>query len=544
MYAKGSLQQQHKNQKKNNMIKRIKALILLFYNLIWLLLYSFIDFVSLRMGFRNPRETIFLKENFAPIYDELTDVILLPRADSHALPSDFPSGIYVRNGPNPQYIATRGDYHWFDGDSMLHGVTVDKNGNMRYRNRYTKTYKYLAEKLHKQAIVYGIKNYLNVFVQLDYWYQKIVKGLQIPTRGTANTSVVFHAGKLFANLEVDKPYHILVPSLDTAGQYDFDGKLKHPVTAHPKIDPDSGEMIMMCYYISEPKLGYSIVDKNGQLVHDVMFEKSPFPTMMHDFACTKNYTIFTFFPLVFEKKNVLYGKSPWEFKSELNTKIAVVPRRYNPETDEIQWFEAKSGWAFHTCNSYEEGDEIIIQSCRSNSISIDFTGNTEQEYQQNYSGALYEYRLNMKTKQVKEQPLMIRAERSNGSTTETLYGDFPVINDLHETKKNRYVWLGRFGKSNIVMNAIVKVDLENLTYREYRFKDTQSGGEWVVVRKQNATAEDDVYVVGFLYDESNELSTFEVIDGKTMNTDKMTIAQLPRRVPYGFHGKYVKSEQY
>ena len=29
--------------------------------------------------------------------------------------------------------------------------------------------------------------------------------------------------------------------IETMGRVEYDGKVKHPVTAHPKVDPDTGE---------------------------------------------------------------------------------------------------------------------------------------------------------------------------------------------------------------------------------------------------------------------------------------------------------------
>ena len=51
------------------------------------------------------------------------------------LPTDI-DGVYVRNGPNPQF-APIGRYHYFDGDGMLHAVHFD-GGRATYRNRYVR----------------------------------------------------------------------------------------------------------------------------------------------------------------------------------------------------------------------------------------------------------------------------------------------------------------------------------------------------------------------------------------------------------------------
>ena len=60
---------------------------------------------------------------------------------------------------------------------------------------------------------------------------------------TASTAMVQHANKTHAVLEVDLPFEVKVDvdeqnSLDivSVGFYDYDGQLKHPLSAHPKVD--------------------------------------------------------------------------------------------------------------------------------------------------------------------------------------------------------------------------------------------------------------------------------------------------------------------
>ena len=61
----------------------------------------------------------FLQGNFAPVQEEITADNLKVIA---TLPPEM-DGMFVRNGPNPQFPPL-GNYHWFFGDGMLHGVRV------------------------------------------------------------------------------------------------------------------------------------------------------------------------------------------------------------------------------------------------------------------------------------------------------------------------------------------------------------------------------------------------------------------------------------
>src|SRR3546814_16963764 len=60
----------------------------------------------------------YLDGIFRPVFEEVTATDL---DSDRPIPADI-DGIYVRNGHNPIYRPQSGRYHWFDGDSMVHGV--------------------------------------------------------------------------------------------------------------------------------------------------------------------------------------------------------------------------------------------------------------------------------------------------------------------------------------------------------------------------------------------------------------------------------------
>ncbi|KAI3689928.1 hypothetical protein L2E82_47899 [Cichorium intybus] len=52
--------------------------------------------------------------------------------------------------------------------------------------------------------------------------------------------------------------------------------------------------------------------------------------------------------------------------------------------------------------------------------------------------------------------------------------------------------------------------------------------------------EDDGYIVSYVHDENNGESRFLVMDAKSSTLEIVSIVKLPRRVPYGFHGLFVR----
>ncbi len=178
----------------------------------------------------------FLDGNFAPVRKEIkTDALKV----IGELPPDL-SGMFVRNGPNPQWTPI-GQYHWFDGDGMLHGVRIS-NGVATYRNQYVQTKKWQRENQALKAIWSG---WLEP-QQLDT--PKDVSG------NTANTALVWHAGKFLALWEGGAPHAIQIPNLETIGEYTYNGKLVSAFTAHPKVDAVTGEMMFFGCSFAPPYL--------------------------------------------------------------------------------------------------------------------------------------------------------------------------------------------------------------------------------------------------------------------------------------------------
>mgnify|MGYP003314324315 CR=1 FL=1 len=160
--------------------------------------------------------------------------------------------VLVRNGFNP--VSGYSD-HWFFGNGMLHGVYLE-NGKASYKNKYVRTPYY--------------ENDLNVMSSFGDL-----------AASPANTHIVNHAGKLLALEETSLPWCV-DKKLETVGLEDFHGKLNTAMTAHPRVCPETGEMLFFGYSMfSEPFLNYYRVSSQGALVQSEPIEL-PRPVMMHD----------------------------------------------------------------------------------------------------------------------------------------------------------------------------------------------------------------------------------------------------------------------
>ena len=154
-------------------------------------------------------------------------------------------------------------------------------------------------------------------------------------KNTANTATVRHAGRMFSLLEAAPPTEF-DRDLNTLGECDFGGRLQGPMTAHPKVDPVSGDMLFFGYSPVAPYLRYSEVNAAGELVNCTEIE-IPAPVMMHDFVVTEHYAIFLDAPAVFDLRQMLDGHDPMSWQPDNGTRLGVIPR--GGSGTDVRWFE-------------------------------------------------------------------------------------------------------------------------------------------------------------------------------------------------------------
>jgi carotenoid cleavage dioxygenase-like enzyme len=283
-----------------------------------------------------------LRGNFAPLRMECDAADLIIRGE---LPEAL-SVTYYRNGPDPQF-PPRGGHHWFAGDGMLHMFRID-GGRVSYRNRWARTVKWRLEREAGRAL-------FDPFNPMGS--DSSVVGIQAD--GLANTNVVWHGGRLLALEEAHAPFEIDADTLESIGPWRFDGALEGPMTAHPKIDPVSGEMLFFGYMVDAPfgaGMSYQVVDAAGRLTRSERFE-APYPSMVHDFITTDRHVIFPIFPLTGSLQRAMAGGPPFAWEPDRPSCIGVMPR--DGSVADIRWFETDPCYVFHPMNAYDDGNRIV-----------------------------------------------------------------------------------------------------------------------------------------------------------------------------------------
>lgn len=432
-----------------------------------------------------------LRGNGRPVTEELT---LADLKVNGKIPEEL-NGRYVRTGPNP---ITGTSTHPFLGDGMLHGMRLRDGKAEWYRNRYVQT----------PFITDPSVDVLDLSVMMDMKSSK------------ANTHVMGHAGKILVLEEGHFPY-VVDGQLDTVGPTDFEGALTGSFTAHPKICPTTGELLAFGYSALEPYLRYLRVSADGKLVQTENITVGG-PTMMHDFNITQNNVIFMDLPAVFNLELAMTGEMPIRWDESYPARLGVMPR--NGNDTQVRWFDINPCYVFHPLNSYEDGDKIIIDVARFSHMwkasTMDFPPPELWRWTiDTVSGKVHE-------EQVDDRP-----------------AEFPRVADSVIGMKHRYGYLAGMSQTkdpSEASGAILKYDRETGVRSDIEFGRGRTGGEPVFVPAANSSAEDDGYLMTYIYDASSDSSSFVIMDAASMDSEPVASIDLPR-IPGGFHGSWIEA---
>ncbi len=474
----------------------------------------------LAMNSRSPESNPYLEGVFAPVGEER---VLADLSVKGELPRDL-NGFFLRNGPNPRF-APPGRYHWFDGDAMIHAVHFEE-GRATYRNRYIQTRDFEAENRAGHPLWKGIR-------------EPFDPASPSPNKNTANTDLAFHAGRLLAMFwQGADSYEIALPDLETRGVCDFGGSYQGTMTAHPKVDARTGEMMFMDYNVfAEPWLAYGVVGADGRLKHHTPIEV-PGPRFFHDLAITENYTILLDLPLIWHTERMKKGKRLAYFDPHVPARFGILPR--HGSNADVRWFEDDACYILHVINAFErsgeDGDEIVMYAGRmDNPIPgrrYDPARGPLLHFLQ-VQPFLNEWRFNLKTGETKRRQLDDRAM------------EFPRMNDDRLGASARFGYAPLLApEREVIFEGFIKYDAAGGEPQLYRYGKGLCGGEVVFLPRDGAdylsgaAAEDDGWLGTFVHDRREGSTEFWVMDAANLEAGPLAQVAVPGHVPAGFHATW------
>ncbi|BBY19213.1 carotenoid oxygenase family protein [Mycolicibacterium litorale] len=474
----------------------------------------------------------YLEDVFAPLAQEHTLIDLEVEGE---IP-EYLDGRYLRNGPNPIGEVDPLLYHWFIGDGMVHGIRIRDGKAEWYRNRWVRG--------PQAARVLG---------------ERPPRGHYGGSPIGANTNVIGHAGKTLALVEAGLANYELTDELDTVGVCDFYGTLTGGYTAHPKRDPDTGELHAVSYSMSRGNtVQYSVIGADGRARRTVDIEVTGSP-MMHDFSLTERHVVFYDLPVTFDVRqatamtvprglrlparlvlSALIGRVrvpdpvsarqplpkeadrrfPYSWNPRYPARVGVMPR--DGAAADVRWFDVEPCYVFHPMNAYEDGDTIVLDVIRHPKMfATDHLGPNEGP------PTLDRWTVDLADGKIRESRIDDRGQ------------EFPRVDERRVGKRHRYGYAPAVGDRPTGSDMLIKHDLAGGGTLTRSFGDGKVVGEFVFESSSPDAAEDDGVLMGYVYDRSTDRSALAILDAQTLQD--VAVVRLPHRVPAGFHGNWVPS---
>lgn len=446
--------------------------------------------------------------NFAPITFE-AEARFLPVVGE--LPRGL-SGTLYRNGPNPLFQPDDpAHHHWFLGDGMVHAFSLH-DGRASYRNRWVRTGKFEAEAAAGAPIAFS--------------FGRPPEGVR--NEGVANTNVLFHAGKLLALEEGHLPIELDPHSLATRGPQSFGGTLEGPFTAHPKIDPLTGELIFFGYSAGgplTPTMSYGTLASDGRMARFERFE-APYCAMVHDFIVTERHVLFPVLPLVGDLPRAMRGGPAFAWEPEKGAHIGLIDRTRG--TASLRWFRAESCFVFHVLNAWEQDGRVLADVMQFDTPPL-FPRPDGAMAETGTSARLVRWSLDPGA----------GTDAFSRTELDDLPGEFPRFDERRAGLPHRYGAIAARTRDGSVQDSIAWYDLVGGRRTLYTLPEGDGISEPVFVPRAPDADEGDGWLLALAYRAAENQSDLLVLDTDAIDRGPVARVALAHRVPFGFHGNFV-----
>jgi carotenoid cleavage dioxygenase-like enzyme len=436
---------------------------------------------------------IFLSGLHAPMQEEVS-IEDLPVTGT--IPPQL-DGRYLRIGPNPM-SADPDNYHWFIGDGMIHGVRIENGRALWYRNRWVRS----------EAVTNALG-------------EERVEGPRNRS-DTVNTNILGFAGRTLGLVEAGSTPVEIGETLETLRYADFDGTLHGSFTAHPHVDPRTGEMHGICYEGSNPvAIRYVVVNSQGKVRREVEIPVEHGP-MIHDSAITQRFAIILDLPVTFSPEAAMSGHPfPYRWNESHQARIGLLPRE--GEAADMIWVPVDPCFVFHTVNAYDADDGTVI---------LDVVVH-DRMFSKSMAGP------DSQPRGLERWIVDPSARTVDRITIDPTPQEFPRSDERLIGLPYRYAYTMAL-TGPFLGAALYKHDLETRGREVHDFGRYRHPGEFVFVPASPDAAEDEGWLIGLVVDAELQTTDLVILNARDFEGEPQANIRIPHRVPPGFHGNWVQ----
>jgi carotenoid cleavage dioxygenase-like enzyme len=408
-----------------------------------------------------------------------------------------------------------------------------KGGKAYYKGRYVRTERY-RNQIEAGRQVYG-------YYRNPYTDDARVRDIANPNRRTtANTTPVILGGKLYATKEDGLPYEIDPNTLETRGQTNFGGAWKgETFTAHPKVDPTTGETFGYGYEatgLCSRDVFVCRFDRAGNITKQWRFE-APHTSVLHDMWLTQDHIVIPGGGLVTNLEWLKAGGKHWGWDRSKPSWHAVVSREGGSE--DIRYFFGPERSIVHTANARTEGNRIVLEAPVANGNTWPFFPDVQGAPYKPVPNTFRRITLDLGARDgaIEEKELV-----------DTPMSSFTRIDERYVTLPYRYVFVqyadSRFDSGDVLGrtdgNCIGRFDLQTGELKPFFAGTGRAVHEPVFIPRNASSAEGDGYLLAVGNNVIQATTELYVIDALSM--EELARVTLPFRSSPQVHGTWANAD--
>lgn len=449
------------------------------------------------------------------------------------VPEHLDGGFYRQLGDKqwPSYVES--DIGIMNEDGMTSVFRFHK-GRVDYRTRYVRTPRFIAEEQAGRSLFGAYRNPCDD--------DPSVRGV---SRMIANVTTMAHGGKFMALKEDSRPILLDPYTLETYGEYDFDGALKATTcTAHTKVDPQTGEMVFYAYCAKGPAtkdVVYYEADAKGKIIHEAWFE-APYTCMVHDLMVTRNFVVIPFTPLRHEYEWLEKREPAFKWDASQPTYLAVLPRKGTAK--QLRWFRGPTCFHGHVVGAWDDGRRIYADNTLAERAFFPFFPNVDGTpfNPMDAKPKVKRWIIDMGSAddRYEEHPIL------------SYPGELPRIDTRFETLPYNYAAMTLFdvpehrrsGKPLMGFQWIAGFDVNSRRKPQiYYAGDDCSISEPQFVPKHDKAAEGEGYLLAVVGRRQEMRNDLLILDAQNLNAPPVATVALPIRIRDTGHGGWFSARQ-
>lgn len=451
------------------------------------------------------------------------DETLLPERDLRwrGKPPRGLAGTLYRNGPARFERDGLRYRHWFDGDGLVQAWRMQASG-VTHRARMVATPKFQAEqaagRFERQAAGTWIANAKSFRNSDDI--------------NVANTSVIEHAGRLYALWEGGSAWELDADTLRAKGPRIWRDDLQSvPFSAHPLRDVDGSLWNFgLAAYGEPPMLLAWRIGADGELASITPIPLET-PGYLHSFAMTERHLIFVVSPWLYDREaeGAFFERMRW--RPEQGCEVIVLAK---DALDAPMRHRLPGGLAFHFANAYERHGQLVMHGCW-----YDHADAVNRQLSDVMRGRTPAGRNAAAEPLVRiEVPLKRRGEarlhRQGPTSTE-----FPAWDTRYPGPGGRLYLAGNESNSAPYLDSVLAWDTRRERIERFHYGEGWLAEEHLFVAKSPTARRDEGWLIGTALDTRRDRLCLSVFDARHIDDGPICQATLPRTLPLGFHGHFV-----